>query len=222
VPQVTDPAALKGPGVFLVERPNSVQTNLIVGVQAIRRTDPDYYALTVLNKVIGGGPTGRLFRHLREDKGYTYGAYSSLQGSRFRGVWEADTDVRTEVTEPALTDLLDELKQVRETPIPAKEFIEAKRSLVAAFARQLESPATLLQNAITLRRFNLPADYWDRYPERIMAITEADAHAMAKKYLDPSRLQVVAVGNGEAIARALRKLGPVEVYDAEGKKITTY
>ena len=221
-PQVTDPPALKGPGVFLVERPNSVQTNLIVGVQAIRRTDPDYYALTVLNKVIGGGPTGRLFRHLREDKGYTYGAYSSLQGSRFRGVWEADTDVRTEVTEPALMDLLDELKQVRETSIPAQEFLDAKRSLVAAFARQLESPATLLQNAITRWRFNLPADYWDRYPERIMAITEAEAHAMAKKYLDPSRLQVVAVGNGEAIARALRKLGPVEVYDAEGKKITTY
>ena len=119
-PKVADPAALGKPGMFLVERPNSVQTNLLVGVQAIKRTDPDFFAFTVLNKVIGGGPSGRLFRHLREEKGYTYGAGSQIDAPRFRGTWVADTEVRTEVTEPALTDLLDELKQVRETPIPAQ------------------------------------------------------------------------------------------------------
>jgi zinc protease len=126
------------------------------------------------------------------------------------------------VTEPALTDLLDELRQVRETRVPAKEFADAKRSLVASFALTLESPQALLGNAVTRYRYNLPADYWDRYPERIMAITDADAQAMAKKYLDPSRMQIVAVGNSEGVARALRKLGPVEVYDADGKKVTTY
>ena len=78
------------------------------------------------------------------------------------------------------------------------------------------------QNAITRWRYGLPADYWDRYPERIMAITEADAQAMAKKYLDPSRLQIVAVGNEEAVARTLRKLGAVDVYDADGKKVRVY
>lgn len=221
-PTVTDPAPLQRSGIFLVERPNSVQTNLLVGVQAIRRTDPDYFALTVLNKVIGGGPTGRLFRHLREEKGYTYGASSSIDAPRFRGVWVADTEVRTEVTEPALNDLLDELRQARETRVPAKEFADAKRSLVASFALTLESPQALLNNAVNRYRYNLPADYWDRYPARIMAITEADAQTMAKKYLDPSRVQIIAVGNSEGVARALRKLGPVEVYDAEGKKITTY
>ncbi len=221
-PQVSDPAVLNKAGVFLVERPSSVQTNLVVGTQAIKRTDPDYYALTVLNKVIGGGPTGRLFRHLREAKGYTYGAYSSVEALRFRGVWAANTEVRTEVTDAALTDLLDELRQVRDVPVPAKELADAKRSLVAAFALTLESPQTLLNNAVTVYRYGLNADYWDRYPERIMAMTDADVQAMAKKYLDPSRVQVVAVGNGEAIARALRKLGTVEVYDAEGKKVTTY
>ena len=221
-PQVADPVTLSKAGVFLVERPNSVQTNLVVGTQAIRRTDPDYYALTVMNKVIGGGPTGRLFRHLREAKGYTYGAYSSIEAPRFRGTWVASTEVRTEVTDAALTDLLDELRQAREIRVPAQELADAKRSLVASFALTLESPQALLNNAITRYRYGLPVDYWDRYPERIMAITDADVQAMAKKYLDPSRVQVVAVGNGEAISRALRKLGPVEVYDAEGKRITTY
>jgi zinc protease len=222
VPQVVDPATLGKPGVFLVERPNSVQTNLIVGTQALNRRDPDYYALAVLNKVIGGGPTGRLFRNLREAKGYTYGAYSRMDAPRFRGTWTASTEVRTEVTDAALTDLLDELRQAREVPVPAQELADAKRSLIASFALTLESPQTLLDNAVLRYRHGLPADYWDRYPEHIMAITQADAQLMAKKYLDPSRVQVVAVGNGEAIARALRKLGAVEVYDAEGKKITTY
>ena len=221
-PQVVDPATVQKPGIYLVERPNSVQTNLIVGVQAIKRTDPDYFAMTVLNKVVGGGPTGRLFRHLREEKGYTYGAYSTLAAPRFRGVWVASTEVRTEVTEPALTDLLDELRQVRETRIPASEFADAKRSLVAAFALTLESPQALLNNAVIRYRYGLPVDYWDRYPERVMAISEADAQAMAKKYLDPSRVQIIAVGNSEGVGRTLRKLGPVEVYDAEGRKITTY
>jgi zinc protease len=222
LPTVVDPTTLARAGIFLVERPNSVQTNLIVGVQAIRRTDPDYFALTVLNKVVGGGPTGRLFRHLREDKGYTYGAYSNIDAPRFRGRWLASTEVRTEVTDPALRDLLDELRQVREVPVPTQEFADAKRSLVASFALTLESPQALLDNAVTRYRYGLPVDYWDRYPERVMAITPADAQAMARKYFDPSRLQIVAVGNSEGIARALRKLGPIEVYDAEGKRITTY
>lgn len=221
-PTVTDPGPVSKPGIFLVERPNSVQTNLIVGVQAIRRTDPDYFGLTVMNKVIGGGPTGRLFRNLREAKGYTYGAGSSIDAPRFRGTWVADTEVRTEVTEPALADLLDELRQARDVTIPAKELADAKRSMIAAFALTLESPQALLNNAVTRYRFNLPMDYWDRYPQRINAITAADAQAMAKKYLNPSRLQIVAVGNSEGVARALRKLGPVEVYDAEGRRITTY
>jgi zinc protease len=222
VPTVTDPATLQKPGIFLVERANSVQTSLTVGVQGIRRTDPDFFALSIVNKVIGGGPTGRLFRHLREEKGYTYGAGSSIDAPRFRGVWTANTSVRTEVTDPALTDLLDELRQAREVPIPAKEFADAKRSMIAAFALTLESPQALLNNAITRYRFNLPADYWDKYPERINAVTAAEAQAIAKKYLDPSRLQIVAVGSSEGAARALRKLGPVQVFDAEGRPVTTY
>jgi len=221
-PRVADPGAVTKPGISLVARPNSVQTTLIVGTQAIRRTDPDFYALTVMNKVIGGGPTGRLFRHLREEKGYTYGAGSNVDAPRWAGTWLASTSVRNEVTEPALMDLLDEIRQLREVRVPAKEFADAKRSLVAAFALTLESPQTLLQNSITRWRYGLPADYWDRYADQIMAVTDADAQAMAKKYLDPSRLQIVAVGNEEAVARTLRKVGAVDVYDADGKKVRVY
>jgi zinc protease len=219
-PTVTDPATLSDPGVFLVARPDSVQTTLLVGVQAIRYTDPDFYKLTVLNKVIGGGPTGRLFRHLREEKGYTYGASSTLDMARYRGVWVASTNVRTEVTEPALRDLLDEVRQLRENRVPAKELADAKRSIVAAFALALESPQALLNNALTRWRYGLPVDYWDRYGERIMAVTEDEVQAAGKKYLDPSLVQIVAVGEGPAVEAVLRKLGRLRVFDADGRPVS--
>lgn len=218
-PTVSDPVGLADPGVFLVARPNSVQTSLVVGVQAIKYLDADFYAMTVLNKIIGGGPTGRLFRHLREEKGYTYGAGSQIDARRYRGTWIASTNVRSEVTEPALRDLLDELRQAREIRVPDQEFADAKRSLVAAFALAIESPQAALSNALIRWRYGLPADYWDRYPERIMAITQDEVQAMAKKYLDPKKLQIVAVGDRAVAEGVLQKLGRLQVFDAEGKKI---
>ena len=218
-PPVADPIAVADPGVFLVARPNSVQTSLVVGTQAIRYTDADFYAMTVLNKIIGGGPTGRLFRHLREEKGYTYGAYSQLDARRFRGTWVASTSVRSEVTEAALTDLIDELRQARDIRVPDAEFAEAKRSIVSAFALAIESPQAPLANAITRWRYGLPADYWDRYPERIMAITQDEVKAMAVKYLDPKKLQIIAVGDRAAAEKVLQRLGRLQVFDAEGRKI---
>jgi predicted Zn-dependent peptidase len=218
-PAVTEPKPIEKPGVHLVARPNSVQTDLTVGTQSITRTSPDYFSLTVLNKVIGGGPTGRLFVHLREEKGYTYGAYSNLGALAYRGTWQASTQVRTEVTKPALTDLLDEIRQIREVRVPDKEFLDNKRSIVAGFALELESAQAVLSNHIIRYRYGLPADYWDRYPERIMAVTQDDVLAAGKTYLDPSRLQIVAVGNADAIKEFLGTLGALEVYDTEGKKI---
>jgi zinc protease len=217
LPPVTDPAPI-GPGkVYLVDRPNSVQTSLVVGAQAINRTSPDYEVLTLLNAIIGGGPTGRLFLNLREEKGWTYGAYSGLSAPRFRGNWSAQTEIRGDVTDKAVGEILGEVKRVRTDPVPDKEFLDQKRSLVASFALSLETPASVLSNYVTSRRFNLPADYWDKYPERLMGITKAEVQAAAVKYLDPARLQIVAVGDAKKIGDGLKQFGAVEVYDTDGK-----
>jgi zinc protease len=218
IPDTADAAALTGPSIALVVRPGSVQTTLLVGTQSIQRTDPDYEALTVANRTIGG-PFGRLFEHLREQKGYTYGASSGFSATRYRGSWNASTDVRTEVTDPALTDLMDEIRQMRETSVPDKELADMKRAIVAGFARSLESPAALLNNYIDSYIYKLPADYWDTYPSRIEAITAADVQRVAKKYWSPERLQIVAVGDQAKVEPALRKLGAVQVFDADGKAI---
>jgi zinc protease len=219
VSQVTEPSDVQHASVSLVARPNSVQTSLVVGTQSVDRTSPDYDALTVANRILGGGPSGRLFEHLREQKGYTYGAYSNFSAGRFRGPWSAETDVRTEVTDSALTDLLAEIRQMRETPVSAKELADNKRAIIASFARSLESPTAVLNNYVDVYLYKLPADYWDTYPDRIDAVSAADVQRVAQKYWAPDRLQVVAVGDASKIEASLAKLGELRKYDAEGKEV---
>ena len=219
IPAQTEAAALPGPSVSLVVRPGSVQTSLRVATHAIERKDPDFFPLTVANRILGG-PFGRLFEHLREQKGYTYGAGSGFSSSRIRGSWTASTDVRSEVTDPALTDLLAEIKQMRDVPVPAKDLENAKRAIVGSFALLLESPNSILSNYIDRYFYKLPSDYWDTYAANIEAVTAADVQRVAQKYWTPERLQIVAVGDLATVEPALKKLGAVQVFDAEGKPIS--
>lgn len=220
-PSVSEPADQGPVRVSFVARPNSVQTNLLVGTQAIDRMDPAYDVLQVMNKVLGGGPTGRLFITLREEKSYTYGAYSNVQAGQWRGTWQASTEVRSEVTEAALRDLLAEVAKMRDQPVPDKEFRDQKRSMIGGFALSLENPQQMLSYYVQSWRYRLPADYWDKYPERITAVTQAQVQAAAKKYLDPARLQIIAVGEPTKVAEILKKFGTVETYDTEGKRVVT-
>ncbi|HET9369805.1 MAG TPA: pitrilysin family protein [Vicinamibacterales bacterium] len=219
MPKTTDPAPIGPAAVSLVVRPNSVQTSLWVGTQMVSRTAPDYDVVNVMNAVLGGGPTGRLFTHLREEKGYTYGAYSNVLAAPYRGAWLASMDVRTDVTQPALKDLMAEIARMRDELVPEKEFEDRKRGMVASFALSLESPSAVLGNHITRWLYNLPVDYWDKYAERTMAVTREQVQASAKKYLDPARLQIVAVGDATKVADILKSFGTVQQYDTNGNKI---
>jgi zinc protease len=215
-PTVTDPPAPPAPRVTVVSRPNSVQTLLMLGAPAITRTDPDYEALSVANRVLGG-TMGRLFRHLREEKGYTYGIGSGLNAPKYRGDWTASTSVRTAVTADALRDLLAEIEEMRTKPVPASEFQDNKGALVAAFALSLESTGSVLNYYVQSWTYGFPADYWDTYPARIAAVTQEQALAAAKKYWDPARLQIIGVGDAPQVAEIMKKYGTVDLYDADGK-----
>jgi len=205
--------------IYLIDRPGSVQTVLQLGTLGIERTSQDYFAVLMANRVLGGGPSGRLFLNLREDKGYTYGAYSSFGGSRFRGTWVSSSEVRTDVTEGAMKEFMYELNRLRNDKVPAEELENAKRAITGSFALSLEQPQSLLQNVITQKLYNLPADYWDTYPQKVAAITAEDIQRVAQKYLDMGHLQVVAVGDASKAREILSKYGKVEVYDAEGKPV---
>lgn len=219
VPKTEVPAVpAQGPSrIALINRPHSVQTVLQLGALGIERTDPDYFALLVANRIFGGGPAARLFLNLREDKGYTYGAYSYFSGSKFRGVVAASSEVRTDVTEGAMREFIYEIKRIRDEKVSPAELESAKRALVGQFALELEQPQSLLQDIITQKLYHLPADYWDTYPQKVAAITAEDVQRVAQKYLDLSHLQIVAVGDATKARDVLAKYGTVEVYDAEGK-----
>lgn len=203
--------------IFLIDRPGSVQTTLLMGNLAIERTNPDYPALVVLNEVLGAGSASRLFLNLREEKGYTYGVYSNVIARKYAGPWTAGGDLRTEVTDGAMTEFLRELNRIRDEKVPEEELDAARRSVVARFALSLESPQQLIGYAITRKAYNFPADYWDKYPAQIVAIKADDVQRVAKKYINPATMQVVAVGDASKIKTVLEKYGSVEMVDASGK-----
>jgi zinc protease len=216
IPKVSETGPAK---IYLIDRRPSVQTSLLLGNLTIERTDADYYALAVMNQIVGGNASARLFLNLREDKGYTYGAYSGMSALKYRGTFSARTDVRTEVTKGSMDELMGEIKRIREEKVPADEFERAKRTIIGSFAVQLESPQALLSNIVTQKLYGLPADYWDTYAQRIAAITPDDVQRVAQKYLDLDHLQIIAVGDAKQIADVLKQYGTVEIYDTEGKPV---
>lgn len=211
-----DPEPTERKKILLVDRPNSSQTTLIMGNIALDRKHPDYIPLTVMNEILGGSAAARLFTNLREEKGYTYGAYSHFSALKYPGAWNAYADVRTEVTDGAMTEFLNEIVRIREEQVSGAELEEVKRSVVAGFALSLERPTRLLGYSTIREIYEFTDDYWDRYPTKIMNVTAQDVQVMAKKYLNPDALQIVAVGDASQIRQVMERYGSVEMYDMKG------
>jgi zinc protease len=216
-PALPKPAAPQPAKIILVDRPGSVQTYILGGDRGIRRTDPDYYALDVMNQILGGGPQARMFLDLREEHGYTYGVYSSTFSETYPGHWLVATPVRTAVTDGSMTQLVYEMKKINTEPVPQPELEDARRTIVAGFALSLEQPNQVLGYWLTAQYYGLSTDYWDKFPDRIAAIDAAAVQAAAKKYVDLDHMQWVAVGDRKQIQSVLAKYGAVTVVDAEGK-----
>jgi zinc protease len=214
-----NPVAANARHVLLVHRPNSVQTTVALGNIAIDRRSADYPAMIVMNDVIGGGASARLFLNLREEKGYTYGVYSDFSALRYPGPWRAGGNMRTDVTDGALVEFFKEIRRIRDESVPSKELDESKRSIVASFALSLEQPSRVLNFAITRKLYGLPADYWDTYSSKIAAVAAEDVQRVARKYLNPETLQLVAVGDATKIKTILEKYGTVDVYDTNGASV---
>ena len=203
--------------ITLVDRPASVQTYIIVGDRAIRRTDPEYYGLDVMNQVLGGGPQARLFLDLREEHSLTYGAYSRFNAEIYPGDWLAFAPVRTPVTGDAMERFLYEFKKINNEPVPQGEMDDAHRAIIASFAISLEQPREILNDWLTVQYYGLPVDYWDKYPDHIAGIDAAGVQASAKKFVDLDHLQWICVGDRKEIEGVLKKYGTVSVVDVTGK-----
>lgn len=205
--------------VILVHQPSSVQAVVRAGHLLGRGDGPDWTALAVATQVLGGGPSARLFRILREEKGWTYGAYSSVTRRRDVGAWQATLEARNEVAGEAVAELLDQMERMRNELVPGSELDVTKSYLVGSFPIAIETPQQIADQVLTDRLLGLPDDALQTYRDRVAALDASDVRKVSTDHLHPDRVVVVVVRDGVVLVDQLAKLGPVTVVDAEGRPI---
>jgi len=203
--------------MVMVDRPSAVQSVVWLGnVIDLPQGHPDIEPLRLANEILGGrGASGRLFLNLREDKGYTYGAYSNFGVDELNATFGASAKVRNEVTDSAITEFLYEINRMKNESVTEEDLVAAKASLSGSFGRSLESPASAANFALNIARYNLPSDYYNNYLSRLEAVTAKDVMRVANTYMN-GPLTITVVGKAQDIAGKLSAFGEVEYFDAEG------
>jgi hypothetical protein len=206
--------------IALYHRPGSVQTEMRVGHLGLKPTDPDWPAVAVGNRVLGGGATGRLFMELREKHGWTYGAYSSFNKEKDRGQFWAEASCRTEVTDSALTALIANVDRIVDEPVTDAELAGAKSYLVGNFPTTIETPSQIAAQIGQVKLLGLDKTYLENYRKEVAKVTKEDVQAAMKKHVQPDRLAIVLVGDAGAIKDKVEPIASVAVYDIEGNSIS--
>jgi zinc protease len=208
--QVPTAPQLTARKVYLVDKPGAPQSQIRIGWVGVPRSTPDYFALRVLNTVLGGSFTSRLNQNLREQHGYAYGASSSFDMRGSAGPFYAAAGVQTDKTSEALSEFFKELDAIRK-PIPPEELERAKNYVALLLPRNFETTQTLAASLAQMFVFNLPADYYETFTTHIRAVTPADAERVAQRYIQPDKFAVVVVGDLKAIEPGIRalNLGPI-------------
>jgi zinc protease len=205
--------------IYVVDRPGSAQSNIIIGNAGITRTSNDYFPVVVMHTVLGATASGRLFMNLREAKGYTYGAYSSMDARRSAGWFGSTAEVRTPVTGPSLKEFFYELERIRREPVSEQELNNAKSYLTGVFPIRLETQSGITDQLVQIKMFGLPADYLQTYNARIQAVTARDIQRVAQQYITPDKAAIVIVGDASAIMDQIKPYAQaVEIYDASGNR----
>jgi zinc protease len=209
------------PGIYLVDKPNAAQSSVSIGQVGIDRGNPDYYAVQVMNSILGGGGSARLFNNLREQKGYTYGAYSRFQYRRGAGPFAASAEVQTAVTKESIDEFMKELNGIRGTiPVTQSELDNNKLGIIRRFPSGFETIGQISAQLANLVTYDLPDSTFNDYVGKVSAVTIADVNRVANKYLDPSKMSIVIVGDRKVIEDKLKTLGyTITIMDADGNPI---
>jgi zinc protease len=206
---------------YLVDRPGSAQSNIVIANTGITRTSPDYFPMLLMHTVLGANASSRLFMNLREDKGYTYGAYTSLDARRSGGTIRSTAEVRTPVTGDSIKEFFYELDRIRTEPVSAKEISDAKSYLTGVFPIRLETQEGLTDQLVQIKMLNLPDNYLERYRDRVQAVTVEDIQRIAQKYVKPDEAALIVVGDGASVPEQMRPYcEDIEVYNTAGKRKT--
>ena len=206
--------------VAIIDRPASVQSVVTIATTVnLTKGSPNDIPSNVMNNILGGGFSGRLFANLREKHAFTYGAYSSISPSKQIGMFSAEASVRNEKTDSAIQEILNELNIIRNTKVGDTELSRMKNYLAGGFARSLESPNTIANFALSIAVNNLPADYYQKYLTNLAAVDAQKVQDVAATLLNPAKMHIVIVGNAKQIAKGLEKYGPVKYFDIEGNEV---
>ena len=222
----TKPVDAQYTQINFVDMPNAVQSEVTVqNLVNLKMKDEDFLPALVANQILGGGGEGRLFLNLREDKGYTYGSYSSISNDRSEPVrFFAQAQVRNMVTDSAVVEILKEIDKIVQEPVSEEELKNTKAKYTGRFIRALERPQTIANYALNIEKEGLPKDFYKTYLERINAITVADVQNAAKKYFNTSNARIVVAGKGSEVLENLEKVSfggknvPVLYYDKTVEK----
>ena len=207
--------------VYVVDRPGSAQSNIVMANEGITRTSPDYFPMLLMHTILGANASSRLFMNLREEKGYTYGAYSNLDARRLAGTFRASAEVRTPVTGASLHEFFYELERIRDEAVTAEELKNAKAYLAGVFPIRIETQDGLIDQLVSIRMYDLPPDYLETYREAVNAVTAEDIQRVAQAHVTPDSAAIVIVGDAQAISDQVKPYAEViELYDTEGNKKT--
>jgi len=205
--------------IYVVDRSGSAQSNIVIANEGITRTSPDYFPMLLMHTILGANASSRLFMNLREEKGYTYGAYSNLDARRLAGTFRATAEVRTPVTGASLHEFFYELRRIRDEAVTGEELKNAKSYLSGVFPIRIETQDGLIDQLVSIRMYDLPDDYLETYREQINAVTADDIQRVAQAHVTPDRAAIVIVGDAAEISPQIKPYSEeIEVYDTEGKR----
>ncbi|MFC0603611.1 M16 family metallopeptidase [Winogradskyella pulchriflava] len=202
--------------INFVDVPDATQSNIsITNNVNLKMSDEDYHAALITNNILGGGGEGYLFKNLREDKGYTYGAYSSLGTDRYGASrFNATAKVRNMVTDSAVVEALKEINRIKTEPVDPQTLKDAKAKYIGNFVMALERPQTIANYALNIKLNDLPEDFYSTYLQKIKDVSVEDVQRVANKYLKTENMRVIVVGNGSEVLENLEKTGiPIKYYD---------
>lgn len=211
--------------ITIVDRPGSAQTNIVLANRAVKRTHPDYFPMLVMNQILGAGASSRVFMNLREEKGYTYGAYTRMDMKRLAGDIEATAEVRTAVTGDSIKEFFYELNRIRDERVPDEELKDAKNYLTGVFPLRAETQEGMTGLILNQQLYGLPTDYLQTYRDKVNSVTADDVQRVAREHIHPDRLAMVLVGDAGEILPQVREYSPnIEIFDTDGnpKELADY
>ena len=208
---------LNVPEINFIDMSNAVQSEISIGnIINISMSHPDYFALRLANQIYGGSG-GKLYLNLREDKGFTYGAYSGVETSRYVGRFNASTSVRNEVTDSSIVEIIKELDIMTNQNVTEEKLASVKEKFVGNFIMSTEQPSTIANFARNIDKFNLPENYYETYLENFQKVTIDDIKRVSDKYFKKDQIRIVVVGKGVDVISSLEKLPyDINYYDKNG------